>query len=142
MVQEKQSPVRELCFKIITCADDVFDVFYDEFYAAQLLRAHIYLNNYHMKYCWKPCGLVSDEHISACSMNLCRAKPIEMVFHSAKTSQPQDSAGYCWDQVACTLFSLIKLLILWMVYSFTLSVVHGTDVVIPGNLIFFSNIFP
>lgn len=36
------------------------------------------------------------------------------------------------------LFVLITFMILLVVNSFTLSVTHGTDIIIPGNLIFFS----
>lgn len=49
----------------------------------------------------------------------------------------QDTAGTV--EPACSL--LIILIILWVVFNFTLSVTHRTDAVISENHIFFSPIF-
>lgn len=49
----------------------------------------------------------------------------------------QDTAGTV--EPACSLF--IILIILWVVFNFTLSVTHRTDAVISENHIFFSPIF-
>ena len=61
--------------------------------------------------CWELCGLVSDQHVNACLMDLHKAKPTEIVSHSARTRKT-------WDRLLLgphglhTLFSLIILKIL------------------------------
>lgn len=60
--------------------------------------------------------------------------------HLARTSGLRDSTEYCWDHAACVLShktddSLGS-------FSIILSTMRGTDVIIHGNPIFFSNVFP
>lgn len=50
-----------------------------------------------------------------------------------RTSGLWSSAEYSWDYTAHTLFSLIMLMILLAVFSITLSITHGTNVIIYEN---------
>lgn len=72
------------------------------------------------------------------SNGLHKAKHLEMVFHSSRTSGSADSAEYCWDHMVWkTLFCLIMLMILLVIFIFTLLVTHETAIIIARERIFF-----
>lgn len=78
-----------------------------------------------MGVCWELCGLVSDQHMSACPSGLHEAKPVGEGLSLGNDRKTLDSTEGCRDYVTCTLSSLM--MILSAVFNFTLSVTHGTD---------------
>lgn len=81
---------------------------------------------------WPSCGSVYG-----CLSN----RPPQEKVHRDNISLGRDQAE-CRTLLASrslhALFVLITFMILLVVNSFTLSVTHGTDIIIPGNLFFFS----
>lgn len=71
------------------------------------------------------------------------SQTLETVSHSVSTQWTSRKHRILLRQGSLyALSSLIKLMLFLVDCSFTLLVMHGTDMIIPGNSIFFSNIFP
>lgn len=68
-------------------------------------------------------------------MGVRKAKPVVMV--SLSLGKNQQNSGRCRIQLSLhTLVSVIILMVLLEVFSFNLSIMHGTDVIFLGNPIF------
>lgn len=92
--------------------------------------------------CLEPCDVVSDQQKNACLIGLFEAKPLETVCHWARTSHlrtAQNTAG-----TTCSAHCLLSHIVggfSWPFFSFALSVMHGTDIIILRNPIFFSHVY-
>lgn len=78
-----------------------------------------------MGVCWELCGLVSDQHISACPSSLCEAKPVGEGLSLGNDRKTLGQHRMVQRLRDLTLSSLM--MILSAVFNFTLSVTHGTD---------------
>lgn len=93
--------------------------------------------------CLEPCDVVSDQHKNACLIGLFEAKLWEIGCHWARTShlrKAQNSAG-----TSCSAHCLLSHTVGRSLghFFFALSVMHGADIIILRNPIFFSShIFP
>lgn len=91
---------------------------------------------------WEPCSLISDHHTNTCPVGFLGASHLwKRDSHLTRTSSPWDSKGIYKICVPCRFLSLAILLILWAIFSFSLSVTYVIAIISPGNPVF-SRIFP